>query len=209
MDALTNTNAPIAYDPIRYGREIVGIPQGTKIQAQSPMGKWLIEETKKFNDKRMEALSRGPNSAPQIISITNDGRVRDVLVKPDGEPVVLPPQTLNTQQGMFTLVNPTNVAPIIDPRTGQQVKGYAAGIDLGEDAAPLGTYTPGQAAAPAQTPSPAPAAPAPSAAPAPAPAPQAPQQAQSVRVISPDGRMGVIPASQVDQAVKQGFQLAP
>jgi hypothetical protein len=203
MDALTNTNAPIAYDPIRYGREIVGIPQGTKIQAQSPMGKWLIEETKKFNDKRMEALSRGPNSAPQIISITNDGRVRDVLVKPDGEPVVLPPQTLNTQQGMFTLVNPTNVAPIIDPRTGQQVKGYAAGIDLGEDAAPLGTYTPGQAA-PQQTPAPSPA---PSA--APAPSPQAPQQAQFVRVVSPDGKTGIIPSNQVDQAIKQGFQLAP
>jgi hypothetical protein len=203
MDALTNTNAPIAYDPIRYGREIVGIPQGTKIQAQSPMGKWLIEETKKFNDKRMEALSRGPNSAPQIISITNDGRVRDVLVKPDGEPVVLPPQTLNTQQGMFTLVNPTNVAPIIDPRTGQQVKGYAAGIDLGEDAAPLGTYTPGQAT-PQQTPAPSPA---PSA--APAPSPQAPQQAQFVRVVSPDGKTGIIPSNQVDQAVKQGFQLAP
>jgi hypothetical protein len=203
MDALTNTNAPIAYDPIRFGREIVGIPQGTKIQAQSPMGKWLIEETKKFNDKRMEALSRGPNSAPQIISITNDGRVRDVLVKPDGEPVVLPPQTLNTQQGMFTLVNPTNVAPIIDPRTGQQVKGYAAGIDLGEDAAPLGTYTPGQAT-PQQTPAPSPA---PSA--APAPSPQAPQQAQFVRVISPDGKTGIIPAGQVDQAIKQGFQLAP
>jgi hypothetical protein len=77
------------------------------------------------------------------------------------------------------------------------VKGYAAGIDLGEDAAPLGTYTPGQAT-PQQTP-----------APSPAPSPQAPQQAQFVRVVSPDGKTGIIPSNQVDQAVKQGFQLAP
>jgi hypothetical protein len=204
MDALTNTNAPIAYDPIRYGREIVGIPQGTKIQAQSPMGKWLIEETKKFNDKRMEALSRSPQSEPRFMSVTNaEGRVIDVLIKPNGEPMVIEPKTLNTQQGMFTMANATNAAPIIDPRTGQQVKGYAAGIDLGEDAAPLGTYTPGQAT-PQQTPAPSPA---PSA--APAPSPQAPQQAQFVRVVSPDGKTGIIPSSQVDQAVKQGFQLAP
>jgi hypothetical protein len=128
-----------------------------------------------------------------------EGRVIDVLIKPNGEPMVIEPKTLNTQQGMFTMANATNAAPIIDPRTGQQVKGYAAGIDLGEDAAPLGTYTPGQAT-PQQTP-------APSA--APAPSPQAPQQAQFVRVVSPDGKTGIIPSNQVDQAVKQGFQLAP
>jgi hypothetical protein len=207
MDALTNTNAPIAYDPIRFGREIAGITQGTKIPAQSPMGKWLIEETKKFNEKRMEALSRGPQSEPRFMSVTNaEGRVIDVLIKPNGEPMVIEPRTLNTQQGMFTMANPTNAAPIIDPRTGQQVKGYAAGLDLGEDDAPLGTYAPGQPAAPTQTPAPTPM---PSAAPAPAPDQQAPQQAQFVRVVSPDGKTGIIPSNQVDQALKQGFQLAP
>jgi hypothetical protein len=206
MEALTNTNAPIMYDVRRFGREVMGIAPGTKMDPKSEEFKFIADQAKKFNEKRMEALSAGPNSAPQIISITNDGRVRDVLIKPDGEPVVLPPQTLNTQQGMFTLVNPTNVAPIIDPRTGQQVKGYAAGLDLGEDAAPLGTYTPGQPVAPAQAPAPTPM---PSAAPAPAPNQQTPQQAQFVRVVSPDGRMGIIPSNQADQALKQGFQLAP
>jgi hypothetical protein len=153
---------------------------------------------------RMQALSASPQSEPKFMSITNpEGRVIDVLIKPNGEPMVVEPKTLNTQQGMFTMANATNAAPIIDPRTGQQVKGYAAGIDLGEDAAPLGTYTPGQAA-PQQTPAPSPA---PSA--APAPSPQAPQQAQFVRVVSPDGKTGIIPSNQVDQAVKQGFQLAP
>ena len=61
------------------------------------------------------------------MSLTNaEGRVIDVMIKPDGEPIFVTPQTLNTQQGMFTMVNPTNVAPIIDPRTGQQITGYAA-----------------------------------------------------------------------------------
>jgi hypothetical protein len=71
---------------------------------------------------------------------------------------------------------------------------------MGEDAASLGTYTPGQSPSPTQTPSPSPA---------PTPAAQSPQQAQFVRVVSPDGKTGIVPSSQVDQAIKQGFQLAP
>jgi hypothetical protein len=203
MDALTNTNAPMMYDLRRFANEVMGV-RGVRMRTDSPEFKFIADQAKKFNDMRMQALSAGPQSEPKFMSITNaEGRVIDVLIKPDGEPMVIEPKTLNTQQGMFTMANATNAAPIIDPRTGQQVKGYAAGIDLGEDAAPLGTYTPGQAA-PQQTPAPSPA---PSA--VPAPSPQSPQQAQSVRVISPDGRMGIIPAAQVDQAIKQGFQLAP
>jgi hypothetical protein len=207
MDALTNTNAPIAYDPIRYGREIMGIPAGTKIKTDSELGKFIVDQTKKFNERRIEALSAGPQSEPRFMSVTNaEGRVIDLLIKPDGDPIVIEPKTLNTQQGMFTMANPTNAAPIIDPRTGQQVQGYAAGPMMGIDAAPLGTYTPGQPAAPTQTPAPTPM---PSAAPAPTPDQQAPQQAQFVRVVSPDGKTGIIPSNQVDQALKQGFQLAP
>jgi hypothetical protein len=203
MDALTNTNAPMMYDLRRFANEVMGV-RGVRMRTDSPEFKFIADQAKKFNDMRMQALSASPQSEPKFMSITNpEGRVIDVLIKPNGEPMVIEPKTLNTQQGMFTMANATNAAPIIDPRTGQQVKGYAAGIDLGEDAAPLGTYTPGQAA-PQQTPAPSPA---PSA--APAPSPQAPQQAQFVRVVSPDGKTGIIPSNQVDQAVKQGFQLAP
>jgi hypothetical protein len=203
MDALTNTNAPMMYDLRRFANEVMGV-KGVRMRTDSPEFKFIADQAKKFNDMRMQALSASPQSEPKFMSITNpEGRVIDVLIKPNGEPMVIEPKTLNTQQGMFTMANATNAAPIIDPRTGQQVKGYAAGIDLGEDAAPLGTYTPGQAA-PQQTPAPSPA---PSA--APAPSPQAPQQAQFVRVVSPDGKTGIIPSNQVDQAVKQGFQLAP
>jgi hypothetical protein len=203
MDALTNTNAPMMYDLRRFANEVMGV-RGVRMRTDSPEFKFIADQAKKFNDMRMQALSASPQSEPKFMSITNpEGRVIDVLIKPNGEPMVIEPKTLNTQQGMFTMANATNAAPIIDPRTGQQVKGYAAGIDLGEDAAPLGTYTPGQAA-PQQTPAPSPA---PSA--APAPSPQAPQQAQFVRVVSPDGKTGIIPSNQVDQAIKQGFQLAP
>jgi hypothetical protein len=203
MDALTNTNAPMMYDLRRFANEVMGV-RGVRMRTDSPEFKFIADQAKKFNDMRMQALSASPQSEPKFMSITNpEGRVIDVLIKPNGEPMVVEPKTLNTQQGMFTMANATNAAPIIDPRTGQQVKGYAAGIDLGEDAAPLGTYTPGQAT-PQQTPAPSPA---PSA--APAPSPQAPQQARFVRVVSPDGKTGIIPSNQVDQAVKQGFQLAP
>jgi hypothetical protein len=96
------------------------------------------------------------------MSLTNqEGRVIDVMVKPDGEPVVVSPQTLNTQQGMFTMANPTNAAPIIDPRTGQQVMGYAADPMMGGAPAPgIGgagmTVTNAPTAAPVQTPTPSP-----------------------------------------------------
>lgn len=199
MDALTNTNSPIMYDLRRFGREVMGIKPGTKMDPKSEEFKFIADQAKKFNEARMKALASGPSSEPRYMSLTNaEGRVIDVMIKPDGEPIVVNPQTLNTQQGMFTQVNPTNVAPIIDPRTGQQVKGYASRIDLGEDGATLGAYTPG-AAAPQQTPAPTPE---PQAAPAPAP-----QADQPVRVIAPDGRQGIIPAAQIDQAIKQGFRV--
>jgi hypothetical protein len=162
MDALTNTNAPIAYDPIRYGREIMGIPAGTKIKTDSELGKFIVDQTKKFNERRIEALSAGPQSEPRFMSVTNaEGRVIDLLIKPDGDPIVIEPKTLNTQQGMFTMANPTNAAPIIDPRTGQQVQGYAADPTMGGPSpAPLAgggmMATNAPAASPTQTPAPSP-----------------------------------------------------
>jgi hypothetical protein len=163
MELLTNTNAPVAYDPIRYGREIMGIPQGTKIEAKSELGKFIIDSTKKFNDRRMEALSAGPQAAPQFMSVTNaEGRAIDILIKPDGEPMVIEPKVQNTQQGMFTMANPTNAVPLVDPRTGQQLQGYAADPTMGGAPMPgIGgagmAVTNAPTAAPMQTPSPSPA----------------------------------------------------
>jgi hypothetical protein len=77
--------------------------------------------------KGLDQSMAQPQPPPQFMSMTNsEGRVIDLLIKPNGEPMVVEPKTLNTQQGMFTMANPTNAAPIIDPRTGDQVMGYAA-----------------------------------------------------------------------------------
>lgn len=161
MEALTNTNSPIMYDLRRFGREVMGIQPGAKIDPKSEEFKFISDQAKKFNDARMKALSAGPASEPRYMSLTNaEGRVIDVMIKPDGEPIVVNPQTLNTQQGMFTQVNPTNVAPIIDPRTGQQITGYAADPMSGAPMPGIGgagmAVTNWPTAAPAQTPTPSP-----------------------------------------------------
>lgn len=201
MDALTNTNAPVMYDLKRFGREVMGL-SGMKLKKDSEEFKFVVDQAKKFNEMRMKALASGPSAEPQFMSLTNpEGRVVDVLIKPDGEPMVVEPKTLNTQQGMFTMANPTNAAPIIDPRTGQQVMGYAADPMMGDAPQTIGPY----GATPQKTPTPSPV---PQTAPAPTPAAM-PQANQSVRVVAPDGRTGIIPAAQVDQALKQGFRLAP
>jgi hypothetical protein len=140
-------------------------------------------------------------------SFTNaEGRVTDYLVKPKGVDVqVLEPRMLTTPKGTYTMQSPTNAVPVMLP-DGSIAQNYTSQTLLGEDEAALGTYSPGQTAAPAQTPAPTPM---PSTAPSPTPNQQAPQQAQFVRVVSPDGKTGIIPAGQVDQAIKQGFRLAP
>jgi hypothetical protein len=96
-------------------------------------------------------------------SFTNaEGRVTDYLVKPKGVDVqVLEPRVQNTQQGMFTMTSPTNAVPIVDPRTGQQLQGYAADPMMGGPSpAPLAgggmAATNAPTAAPVQTPAPAP-----------------------------------------------------
>lgn len=68
-----------------------------------------------------------PVQPPQFMSLTNsEGRVIDVLVKPDGTPQVVEPKVQNTQQGIVTMVNPTNAVPVVNPNTQQPYMGYAA-----------------------------------------------------------------------------------
>lgn len=73
-----------------------------------------------------------PVQPPQFMSLTNsEGRVIDVLVKPDGTPQVVEPKVQNTQQGIVTMVNPTNAVPVVNPNTQQPYMGYAADPTMG------------------------------------------------------------------------------
>jgi hypothetical protein len=161
MDALTNTNAPMMYDLRRFANEVMGV-KGVRMRTDSPEFKFIADQAKKFNDMRMQALAAGPQAEPKFMSITNaEGRVIDVLIKPNGEPMVVEPKVQNTQQGMFTMSNPTNAVPLVDPRTGQQLQGYAAEPMMGGPSpAPLAgggmMATNAPTAAPVQTPAPSP-----------------------------------------------------
>jgi hypothetical protein len=161
MDALTNTNAPMMYDLRRFANEVMGV-KGVRMRTDSPEFKFIADQAKKFNDMRMQALAAGPQAEPKFMSITNaEGRVIDVLIKPNGEPMVVEPKVQNTQQGMFTMSNPTNAVPLVDPRTGQQLQGYAADPMMGGPSpAPLAgggmMATNAPTAAPVQTPAPSP-----------------------------------------------------
>jgi hypothetical protein len=112
--------------------------------------------------KGIDSSMAQPMQPPQFMSMTNEqGRVIDVLIKPNGEPMVVEPKVQNTQQGMFTMSNPTNAVPLVDPRTGQQLQGYAADPMMGGPSpAPLAgggmMATNAPVAAPVQTPAPSP-----------------------------------------------------
>lgn len=86
--------------------------------------------TKKSVDQAMTVQQ--PVQPPQFMSLTNsEGRVIDVLVKPDGTPQVVEPKVQNTQQGIVTMVNPTNAVPVVNPQTQQPYMGYAADPMMG------------------------------------------------------------------------------
>lgn len=145
-------------DQRTFGRMFLGRQPGQRVG-----GKQLEDDKKQYEyfvkksvDKFFDS-QQGSAPQPQFMSLTNDaGRVIDVMVKPDGEPVLVSPQTLNTQQGMFTMANPTNAAPIIDPRTGRQVMGYAADPDGGAPAPMAGGGAFAGTNAPTAAPSPTP-----------------------------------------------------
>ena len=149
------------YDLRRFANEVMGV-KGVRMRTDSPEFKFIADQAKKFNDMRMQALAAGPQAEPKFMSITNaEGRVIDVLIKPNGEPMVVEPKVQNTQQGMFTMSNPTNAVPLVDPRTGQQLQGYAADPMMGGPSpAPLAgggmMATNAPTAAPVQTPAPSP-----------------------------------------------------
>jgi hypothetical protein len=114
-----------------------------------------------LNKSKLESMMSPEKSAPQYITLTNNADRSEVRgIMEGGKFREIPADKINTQQGMFTMSNPTNAAPIVDPRTGRQVMGYAADPYAGSPApAPLagggafaGTNAP--AAAPSPTPYP-------------------------------------------------------
>ena len=93
-----------------------------------------VKTAEEFNKQKLQAamMPAQPAQPPQFMSLTNaEGRVIDVLVKPDGTPQVVEPKVQNTQQGIMTMVNPTNAVPMVNPQTGQPLMGYAADPTMG------------------------------------------------------------------------------
>ena len=178
------------------------VPPEVEVQIEKELEYYRKEALK----AKLAASQVKQAAPPEYISLTNkadNSVIRGVME--DGKFREIPVDKLTTPKGTFSMQSPTNAVPVILP-DGSIAQNYTSQTLLGEDEAALGTYSPGQTAAPAQTPAPTPM---PSAAPSPTPNQQAPQQAQFVRVVSPDGKTGIIPAGKVDQALKQGFQLAP
>ena len=149
-------------DKNEYAKQVYGLKVGDPVSPA--MGAQIEKELEYYRKKKVDALVRQqfePAAPPEVTggSFTNaEGRVTDYIVKPKGVEVqVLEPKTFNTQQGMFTQVNPTNVAPIIDPRTGQQLMGYAADPMMGGMPQPgIGGAGMAVTNAPTAAPSPAP-----------------------------------------------------
>lgn len=160
----------MVYDVIRFGREVMQIPTGTKMEIDSPQYKFIEKQATKFNELRMQAIASGPKAPPQYLSLTNqEGRAIDVLIKPNGETQIIEPKIQNTTQGIVSMVNPTNAVPVVNPQTLEPYKGYVASgnfYGMGQDVVGMDNNA-ARAAASAATG----AAPAPSPSPTPAPQP--------------------------------------
>jgi hypothetical protein len=88
-----------------------------------------------LNKSKLESMMSPEKSMPQYVTLTNkadNSEVRGIME--GGKFRDIPVDKINTQQGMYAMSNPTNAAPIVDPRTGQQVRGYAADPDYGSAA---------------------------------------------------------------------------
>lgn len=145
---------------VRPGQKVGRGPNDIPPEAHEANQKAYDYYSKKSIDQAMTVQQ--PVQPPQFMSLTNsEGRVIDVLVKPDGTPQVVEPKVQNTQQGIVTMVNPTNAVPVVNPQTKQPYMGYAADPTMG--AAPMPSIggagmavTNAPTAAPVQTPTPSP-----------------------------------------------------
>lgn len=140
----------MVYDVMRFGREVMQIEPGTKVEIDSPQYKFIEKQATKFNDLRMQAVASGPKAPPQFYTMTNqEGRAIDVLIKPSGDIQIIEPKIQNTRQGLMTLVNPTNAVPMVNPQTGEALEGYVAADSMYGEQPVVGAQP---AATPAATP---------------------------------------------------------
>jgi hypothetical protein len=145
-----------------------------------------------FSPKK-EADKLGTRTNPVTQDVLRTIEYGDGSFKPYDVP------TIQTTDGFQEVYQPGTTRGLTNAVTSAPALGYASRLDdMGGGGATIGQYGQTNAPSPQQTPMPSPA-------PAPSPMPQA---NQPVRVISPDGKSGIIPATQVDQALRQGFRLA-
>jgi hypothetical protein len=126
-----------------------------------------VKTVEALNKEKLAAMMMPEQQMPKYMSLTNeaDGSVVRGIME-QGKFREIPVDKVNTQQGMFSMSNPTNAVPLVDPRTGQQLQGYAADPMMGgaPSPAPLAgggmmatnSMTNAPAAAPMQTPAPSP-----------------------------------------------------
>jgi hypothetical protein len=178
--------------------------------------KFILEEQRK-------AMERSNNMIPpKIVESSGPGGVKEIYrVHPSAKPekVTLPIE--RTTRGTVVAISPTNTAWLAMP-DGGVAQNYTAGPmsaffggQMG--GAPISQYNAQQTPTNAmQAPAPAPQAAAPQAVapntavnqvapPTVAPPPQAAVQG-TVRVMAPNGQTGSIPANQLEQALREGYQ---
>lgn len=153
------------------------------------------------------------NAAGNVITNTNSGPiVHQVERFADGTFKIIPPSVQNFRGGSAEVVAPGTTRYLTNEQTRATEQNYSSEYsEGGAGAATIGAYSAG-AGAPAQVVPPAATTVNTTTAPSVAPPPSQssmPQANQPVRVISPDGKSGIIPATQLDQALRQGFRLAP
>ena len=86
-----------------------------------------VKTVEALNKEKLAAMMMPEQQMPKYMSLTNeaDGSVVRGIME-QGKFREIPVDKVNTQQGMFSMSNPTNAVPLVDPRTGQQLQGYAA-----------------------------------------------------------------------------------
>ena len=222
-------------DPNTYAKEVYGLKPGDPVSPA--MAAQINKELEYYRKKKVEALVKrqfesGTQSAPErpvdvgyitnaprvtmetnaagnVITNTNSGPIVHQVEKfADGTFRIIPPSVQNFRGGSAEVVAPGATRYFTNEQTGATEQNYSSEYsEGGGGAATIGAYNAGAVPPAATTVN---TTTAPTVAPPPQQAaPQMPQANQMVRVISPDGKRGSIPASQVDQALQQGFRLVP
>lgn len=149
------------------------------------------------------------NAAGNVITNTNSGPIVHQIERfADGTFKIIPQSVQNFRAGSAEMVAPGTSRTITNETTGAPEMNYSSEYDAGSGGSTIGAYN-AAAGAPATVVPPSATTVNTTTAPTVAPPAQTPQADQPVRVIAPNGKTGIIPSSQVDQALKQGFRLAP